>query len=71
LSSGALRAAPSIREQHGQAVRSLSTAQQLIFLLRRHGELDGKSIGEFTASAEQTRALGLAQSWAAAEFDAT
>jgi len=55
----------------GQALRSLSSVQQLIFLLRRHGALDGKSIGEFTSSAEQTRALELAQSWAAEELDAT
>lgn len=54
-----------------QALRSLSSVQQLIFLLRRHGALDGKSIGEFTSSAEQTRALELAQSWAAEELDAT
>ena len=54
----------------GQALRSLSPARQLIFLLRRHGGLDGKSIGDLTTSAEQARALELAQSWAAEELDA-
>ena len=54
----------------GQALRSLSPAQQLIFLLRRHGALDGKSINYLTTSAEQARALELAQSWAAEELDA-
>ena len=54
----------------GQALRSLSSAQQVIFLMRRHGALDGKSIGEFTSGAEQTRALELAQSSAAEELDA-
>ena len=52
------------------ALRLLSPAQQLIFLLRRHGALDGKSIGELTTSAQQERAVGLAQSWAAEELDA-
>jgi len=54
----------------GQAMRSLSPGQQVIFLLRRHGALDGKSIGELTTSAQQARALELAQSWAAEELDA-
>jgi len=45
----------------GQAMRSLSPGQQVIFLLRRHGALDGKSIGELTTSAQQARALELAQ----------
>ena len=56
--------------QLGQALRSLSPAQQLIFLLRQHGALEGKSIDKLTTSAEQTRALELAQSWAAEELDA-
>ena len=54
----------------GQALCSLSPVQQLIFLLRSHGALDGKSVAELTTSAQRVRALALAESWAAEERDA-
>ena len=60
-----LQLAPSDSEAVCTALAGLDTATQLVFVMRRHGALGGKTIADAIANGHVSQVLTLASAWRA------